>query len=91
MSCYMGPLQEILHLLGLDFLTGVRIRRARLRLELFADCMRFLDTSPDDGAARVHYVGSVMQRIAKLLVVHEDAVDDFLHSCYEAASVDAVP
>ena len=47
--------------------------------------------SANDGAARIHYVGRVMQRVAKLLVIDLDDVDEFLHSCYQAASVDAVP
>ena len=76
---------------GLDFSSGVRIRWSRLRLELFADRISFLDTGPTDGAARIHYVGRAMQRVARLLVVDDDAVDDFLQSCYEAANVDAVP
>jgi len=75
--------------MGIDFSSGQRLRWTRLRLELFADRVGFLSTVAVEGAARIGYVGKVMQRVAKLLVVAGHDIDELLAAA-AAATPEAV-
>ena len=75
--------------MGIDFSSGQRLRWTRLRLEFFADRVGFLSTVAVEGAARIGYVGKVMQRVAKLLVVAGHDIDELLAAA-AAATPEAV-
>ena len=77
--------------MGIDFSSGHRLRWTRLRLELFADRVGFLSTVAVEGAARIGYVGKVMQRVARLLVVTGHDIDELLAAASSAAFEAALP
>ena len=65
---------------GIDCAAGNRISWTRLRLELFADRICFLDDCTTIGAARIVFVGMCVERVARLLAVDDDSISELISS-----------